>query len=118
VVPFTSPIAIELVAFVVVLNTAGLETTLYEVIASPPSEAGGVHDTVAVALPLVASTLVGAPGTVAGVTEGEALEVAETPIPFVALTVNVYAVPLVSPVASVDVAEVVPAKATGLETIV
>jgi len=73
------------------------------VIADPPFEAGAVQLTVAWALPHVAVTLVGAPGTVAGVT---AFEVATGPVPtaLVALTVNVYEVPLVRPptVALVD----------------
>ena len=40
--------------------------------ALPPFEAGAVHDTEAEALPAVAVTPVGAPGTVAGVTLLEA----------------------------------------------
>jgi hypothetical protein len=49
-------------------------------------------------LPWVAEVLVGAPGTVAGVTEFEAEEDGPAPIPFVAVTLKVYAVPLVRPV--------------------
>ena len=43
----------------------GLEVTVYEVMALPPSDAGGVKLTVAWALPAVAVPIVGAPGTVA-----------------------------------------------------
>ena len=43
-------------------------------------------------------TAVGAPGTVAGVTAVDALEKAEVPAELVAETLNVYAVPFVSPV--------------------
>ena len=57
--------------------------------ALPPFEAGGVHDTEAEALPAVAVTLVGAPGTVAGVTLLEADEGAPVPTALVAVTVKV-----------------------------
>ena len=65
--------------------------------ALPPSLAGAVQDTVAEALPAVAETAVGAPGTVAagivtgatGVTLLEATEAALEPIAFVATTVKV-----------------------------
>ncbi len=62
--------------------------------------------TVACPCPAVAETLVGAPGTVTGVTltlaSGvtllEAVEALEVPTELVAVTVKVYAVPFVSPV--------------------
>jgi hypothetical protein len=60
-------------------------------------------------------TPVGAPGTVAGVTGADALEVADVPCTLVALTVKVYAVPFVRPIAVVFVAFVVVANAAGLE---
>jgi hypothetical protein len=55
---------------------------------------------VIVACPLlaVAFTEVGAFGIVAGVIEFDVADVAPTPTPFVAVTVNVYAVPFVNPV--------------------
>jgi hypothetical protein len=43
-------------------------------------------------------TPVGEPGTAAGVTEFDALDAVLVPIAFVAVTVNVYAVPLLNPV--------------------
>jgi hypothetical protein len=46
----------------------------------------------------VAVTPVGTPGIVEGVTEFDIDDAAPTPCPFVAVTVNVYAVPLVNPV--------------------
>ena len=55
----------------------------------PPFEAGGVKLTVACALPAVAVTFVGAPGTVAGVTWLEGPDGAPVPMAFVAVTVNV-----------------------------
>jgi hypothetical protein len=62
----------------------------------PPVLAGAVNVTVAKAFPATAETLVGAPGIVAGVV-GLVKVGSEGPIPLIALTANVYAVPLVSP---------------------
>ena len=67
--------------------------------AAPPVDAGAVHDTTDWALAFeVAATAVGAPGTVAGVAAAEAAEAGPAPAALVAVTVNVYAVPLVRPV--------------------
>jgi hypothetical protein len=63
----------------------------------PPSLVGAVQVTEAEALPAVADTPVGAPGTFAGVTAVEAAEAAPVPLALVAVTVNVYGVPLVRP---------------------
>ena len=63
----------------------------------PPLLAGAVKPTVALAFPAVAAPIVGAPGTVAGVTLLEAADAAPAPSPLVAVTVKVYSVPLVSP---------------------
>ena len=66
--------------------------------------------TVALALPAVAVPIVGAPGTdvgTTGVTEFEALDEADTPIEFLAVTTNEYDIPFVSPVTTADVALVV-----------
>src|SRR5450631_3322474 len=76
--------------------------------AEPPLLAGAAHDTTAEASPAVADTPVGAPGTALGVTAPLAGEAGEVPTPFVAVTVNVYEVPLVRPV---TVAVVAPAVA-------
>ena len=54
-----------------------------------PLEAGAVQETVALALAAVAVTLVGAPGTVAGVTELEAELAEPVPTALVAVTVKV-----------------------------
>jgi hypothetical protein len=61
-------------------------------------EAGAVQVTVACALPAVADTPVGAPGTLAGTTALEGVDAGPVPTALVAVTVNVYEVPLVSPV--------------------
>jgi hypothetical protein len=57
--------------------------------ALPPSEAGAANATLACALPAVATGLVGAPGTVIGVTDPDATEATEFPAALVATTVNV-----------------------------
>jgi hypothetical protein len=49
-------------------------------------------------LPTDAATLVGASGTVAGVTEFDAADAVLVPTELVAVTVNVYGVPLLKPV--------------------
>ena len=66
--------------------------------AAPPLSVGAVKVTVASPLPRTADTLVGAPGTDNGVTELLAEEAVLVPTALVAVTVNVYAVPLVKPV--------------------
>jgi hypothetical protein len=73
--------------------------------------AGAVQETAAEALPAVADTDVGAPGAVAGVTAGLAADGALVPAPLVAVTVNVYGVPLTRPITvqpSVAVVQVAP----------
>ena len=66
--------------------------------ALPPLLAGAVKLTVTCALPDIAAPIIGAPGTVAGVTLFEAAEAAPLPTALVALTVHVTATPLVRPV--------------------
>jgi len=46
----------------------GVDVTVYDVMGAPPFEAGGANATPAWVLPASAPTIVGAPGTVAGVT--------------------------------------------------
>lgn len=85
----------------------------------PPSLAGAEKETVACALPATALTLCGAPGTEnCGVTAPLALEAVPAPTAFVARTVNVYEIPLVSPVtmSGLDVPDAV--KPPGLEVAV
>jgi hypothetical protein len=67
------------------------------VIGDPPVD-DAVKLTVACPLPPVALTFVGALGVVAGVTELLVPEIKPAPIAFVAVIVNVYAVPFVNPV--------------------
>ena len=58
-------------------------------IPEPPLLAGAVNATLALALPAVATPIVGAPGTVAGVTLFDAAEAAPVPALLVAVTVKV-----------------------------
>jgi hypothetical protein len=58
---------------------------------------GAVKLTVAVPLATVAVPMVGAPGTVAGVTLLEAADAAPVPTALVAVTVKAYGVPFVNP---------------------
>jgi hypothetical protein len=81
--------------------------TVYREIARPPL-AGAVQETVAEAFPAFAVTPVGESGTVAGVTAVDADDAVLVPAAFVALTRNVYAVPLVNPVTASVVAGGVP----------
>ncbi len=64
----------------------------------PPSDCGGVHDTTADASPGLAETAVGGSGRVAGTTGVDEVDTGPVPTAFVAVTVNVYAVPFVKPV--------------------
>ena len=57
--------------------------------ALPPVEVGVLNATLAWALPAVATGLVGAPGTVIGVTADDAAEPTEFPTALVATTVKV-----------------------------
>jgi hypothetical protein len=63
-----------------------------------PLELGAVHDKLTWLSPAVATTVVGEPGTPAGVTAGdESADGRPEPTALVAVTVNVYGVPLTSP---------------------
>ena len=89
------PVTAADVPVIAALPPAGLELTLYEVMALPPFDAGAVHETEAEALPAVAVTPVGVPGTVAGgggasgVTLLEAAEAVLEPIALWATTEKV-----------------------------
>ena len=78
--------------------------TVYPVMGSPPSDDGAEKVTHASVFDLrERSVSLGAPGTVAtGVTGADGADAAEVPVPFVAVAVNVYAVPFDRPVTSQD----------------
>jgi hypothetical protein len=88
VVPFVRPVTTSGDAPPVAVKPPVFELTVYDVIAEPPLLAGGVNDTVAWPLPATALMLVGASGTVAGVTRFEALDGLLVPRAFVAVTVK------------------------------
>jgi len=67
----------------------GEDVTVYPVMVLPPVEAGAVKVTLACALPAEATGLVGAPGTVLGVTAPDGAEATEFPAELVATTVKV-----------------------------
>ena len=94
-VPFVSPVTTSGDAAPLALKAP--QVAVYEVIGDPPLDAGGVKAIVACALPAVALTIVGAPGTAAGVTLFDKDEAGPVPTAFVAFTVNVYVIALVSP---------------------
>src|ERR1035437_7765752 len=96
----------------------GVEVTVYPVIADPPLLAGAVNVTETWASPSVAVPIVGAPGTVEGVTEFEAELGKLLPLAFVATTVKVYAVPLVRPVTVIGLEEPVRVIVPGFEVTV
>ena len=113
--PVVKPVTVMLVHVaevnvpVIAVPTA---VAVYEVIVAPPLEPGVVHATLTEVVPVIAAVpIVGAPGAVAGtgVTEFDAADATDVPRLFVAVTVNVYAVPVVKPVtviALLHVAEV------------
>ena len=69
------------------------------VIVAPPLDAGVVQFTVTdVALATATAPIVGAPGTVTGVIAADATDATDVPAVFVAVVLNVYAVPFVKPV--------------------
>jgi hypothetical protein len=84
------------------------------VIADPPLLAGGAKPTEALVLPGVTLRIVGEPGRVTGVTLGDDAEAAPVPTLLVAVTENVYAVPLVSPLTVIGLDEPLPVIPPGL----
>ena len=66
----------------------GEDVTVYPVMALPPLEEGALKATLAWALPAVATGLVGASGTVLGITVPDATEATEFPAALVAKTVK------------------------------
>ena len=92
-------------------------------IAEPPVDAGATHVTTAepvafAEVAVVADTAVGAPGVFAGVATPDATDGTPVPAEFVALTVNVYEVPLVKPKTVQEVPEVVHVSDPGVDVTV
>jgi hypothetical protein len=89
VVPFVRPVTTSGDPPPLAVNPPILEVAVYVVIADPPLLAGAVNVMVACPFPATAVTPVGAPGTVAGTTEFDALDAVLVPTAFVAVTVKV-----------------------------
>lgn len=86
------------------VTAPGLDVTVYLVMADDPVNDGAVKETIADRLAGDATTLVGGPGTlvtVVGVTAADGADAIDVPIGLVAVTVNVYDVPLVKPVTAI-----------------
>jgi hypothetical protein len=86
-VPLVSPVIVIGDEPPVAVKPPVFELTVYDVIAEPPL-LGAVNETVAWPLPCTAVTPVGAPGTVAGVTELLVADAVLVPTAFVAVTVK------------------------------
>jgi hypothetical protein len=97
-VPFERPVIVIGDEPPVAVKLPVFELTVYVVIVAPPVLLGAVKEIVASPSPPVALTLVGAPGGPAGTTELLVPDDVLVPTAFVAVTVNVYVVPLVRPV--------------------
>jgi hypothetical protein len=97
-VPFVRPVTVIGEPPPVALKPPIFEVTVYVVILAPPLDTGAVNEIVACPFPATAETPVGVPGTVTGVTELLDADAVLVPMAFVAVTLKVYAVPLVSPV--------------------
>jgi hypothetical protein len=98
-----------------------LDVAVYEVIVEPPYDTGAVNAIGAEALPKVATMVVGASGTVGplvGVTLFDTALEAPVPAALVAVTVKVYAVPLVNPETVIGLAVPVPVTPAGSEVTV
>ena len=106
--PSVNPVIVQEVAEVVLqcLLVSCTAVAIYPVIAEPPLTPGAVHETVACSVPAVAVALLGAPGTVFGITAAEGEDAGLVPWEFVAVTVKVYEVPFVKPVTTQEVVEV------------
>jgi len=107
-VPLVNPLMTAFVAFAPTFTTIppGLEVIVYPVIGEPPLYAGKDHDTVAFPLPNTVLTFVGLVGADggAGITLFVGVDGTDVPMELMAVTVNVYAVPAVSPVSTVEFA--------------
>jgi hypothetical protein len=87
---------------VVAVMLPGDEVTVYKVIGEPPLDAGAFQVMLACPFPAVATTPAGELGTVTGVMEFDDPDAGLVPTLSVAVTVNVYSVPLVRPVSTMD----------------
>jgi len=97
-VPFVKPTTAQVIAELLVQVFApGEEVTKYEVTTAPPVLGSNQETTAWPFSNEVAVTPAGADGTVEGTTALDEMEATERPLAFVAVTENVYGVPLVKP---------------------
>ena len=123
-VPGVSPVTVKVLAVVRVLliPPAGFDVTVYAVMGEPPVDVGAVNTTVAVVLPVAVEVPIpGAVGRPNVATDEDGEDATEVPYVFVAVTVNVYEVPGVSPLTVMVPApawDTVPVKPPGSEVAV
>ena len=79
------------------VSPPGIAVTRYAEIALPPLEDGAIHPTITEEFSGVAVTPTGAPGVFIGITAAVDDDASPVPATFVAVTLNVYDVPLVNP---------------------
>lgn len=117
-VPLVKPVTVMGLEVPVVIKPV-FAVTVYDVIGLP-FETGAVKLTVALALPADAVTPIGAPGAVnvPGVTLFEIDDRGPVPTALVAVTLNVYAVPLVNPVTIIGLVAPVAVLLPGLDVTV
>ena len=90
--PSLRPVIVRLSAIVPAwasMPPAGLEMTVYPVMADPPLSIGAWKLSVALPLPVTANPMIGARGTVFGTTDAEGDEAKLVPKAFRAVTVKV-----------------------------
>jgi hypothetical protein len=88
-VPLVRPATVTGLLVPVPVMLPGLEVAVYKVIGAPPLELGAVNHTAALTLPPTGTPMVGAPGTVPGVTLLLATDAGPVPTALVAVTVKV-----------------------------
>ena len=96
-VPFVRPVTVNGLPAPDDVSPPGFDATVYPVMGLPPLMLGGVNETLACALLAVAVPIVGAFGTVAGVTVFDGADGVLLPTTFVATAVHDTDDPLVSP---------------------
>lgn len=87
--PFVSPVTVQDKPEVVQVIESGVDVTMYDVTEAPLLDVGADQETLTSWLPRWPTTLRGAVGTPAGVTDKDGLDAAESPTPLVATTLNV-----------------------------
>ena len=87
--PLVRPVTVIGLVEPIPVKPPGIEVTVYAIIDEPPLLTGAVNATTAWVFPAVAVPIIGAPGTVDGITEFEAILGELLPFELVAITVKV-----------------------------